>query len=220
MFFPERIKSIRKTDLVLEIGPGADPFKRSDILLEKKFVSEEEARSQRAGKNKLKSSRQIVFFDGARFPFKDNAFDYVICSHVLEHVDDVDNFVSEIARIGKRGYLEFPTVYYDYIYNFDVHKSFLLYYDGTLKWMPKSDTGLNDFLSVQRLFYKANLAGRKSIIKEMKEYFFQGFEWESNIKVDKVIRLKEVSFEVQNVRFRDGLLQFLKRIKYKVLDGF
>ena len=47
MFFPERIRSIRNTDRVLEIGPGGSPHPRSDILLEKKFENLKEAEAQR-----------------------------------------------------------------------------------------------------------------------------------------------------------------------------
>jgi len=217
MFYPKRIKNILPSDIVLEIGPGADPHKRSDILLEKKFGSEEEARSQRAGKNKMKSNRQIIYFDGSKFPFKDKSFDYIICSHVLEHVDDVEFFISEITRVGKKGYLEYPTIYYDYIYNFKVHKSFLLFRDGVLFWMPKSDSCLNVFLCVQKLFYTANTAGRKSIIKELKKYFFQGFEWEEGLSPKRVTELNEVAFSESEIEFKVSFMQMLKNIKTKIL---
>jgi len=32
MFFPEKIKNIKKNDYVLEIGPGGTPFNRSDVF--------------------------------------------------------------------------------------------------------------------------------------------------------------------------------------------
>ncbi|MBL0358841.1 MAG: methyltransferase domain-containing protein [Chitinophagaceae bacterium] len=66
----------------------------------------------------LKTDKPVVTYDSEVFPFADKEFDYVVCSHVLEHVDNVDQFLSEVQRVGKRGYLEFPTVYYDYLYNF------------------------------------------------------------------------------------------------------
>lgn len=40
MFYPERICSINPGDKVLEIGPGATPYPRSDVFLEKQFDSE------------------------------------------------------------------------------------------------------------------------------------------------------------------------------------
>ena len=44
-------------------------------------------------------------------PFKDKEFDFVIASHILEHVDDPFKFCNELTRIGKRGYIEVPTPY-------------------------------------------------------------------------------------------------------------
>lgn len=216
MFYPNRVKSIEKNDLVLEIGPGADPHRRSDILLEKKFPDEVEARSQRADKGKIKTNKQIVFFDGEKFPFKNKTVDYVICSHVLEHVNDVESFISEITRVGKKGYLEYPTIYYDYIYNFNVHRSFLFFHDGILFWMPKSESSLNDFLCVQKLFYMANTAGEKSIIKKLKKYFFQGFEWEKKVDTKKTTDLNEVAFTETEIKFRVSFLQLLKNLKAKI----
>jgi ubiquinone/menaquinone biosynthesis C-methylase UbiE len=42
-------------------------------------------------------------------PFKDNEFDYIIASHVVEHVEDISYFLNELSRVGKRGYIEVPT---------------------------------------------------------------------------------------------------------------
>ena len=43
MFFPDKIKRIRKTDRVLEIGPGGSPHPRADVLLELRFDDPREA---------------------------------------------------------------------------------------------------------------------------------------------------------------------------------
>ena len=42
-------------------------------------------------------------------PFKDKEFDFVIASHVIEHVENVENFIGEIERVSKQGYIELPT---------------------------------------------------------------------------------------------------------------
>ena len=42
-------------------------------------------------------------------PFKDNEFDYIIASHVVEHVEDISYFLNELYRVGRRGYIEIPT---------------------------------------------------------------------------------------------------------------
>ena len=44
-----------------------------------------------------------------KLPFKDKEFDFIIASHVIEHVDDISYFLNELTRIGKKGYIEVPT---------------------------------------------------------------------------------------------------------------
>ena len=36
-----------------------------------------------------------------KFPFKDNSIDFVYCSHVIEHIDDIFQFMFEIWRVCK-----------------------------------------------------------------------------------------------------------------------
>ena len=47
--------------------------------------------------------------DKEKLPFKDNEFDFVFASHVLEHIKNVKLFISELERVAKKGYLELPT---------------------------------------------------------------------------------------------------------------
>ncbi len=195
MFFPERIVSIKETDRVLEVGPGGSPYHRSDVLLEKIF-DEDEAHEQRGRVKPLETNKELVFYEGDKFPFKDNEFDYVICSHVLEHIpsDEVMNFLSEIQRVGRQGYLEFPTIYYDYIYNFPKHLTFLLYDNGVIKYLGKEKTQLSLFKPVHKFFVDSVRAGEVSMMKSLKEYYFQGFEWQNNIQTQEVFEISEVCY--------------------------
>ena len=54
-------------------------------------------------------NKQFVKITEKKLPFKDNEFDFVITSHVIEHVEDFQFFISEIERISKKGYIELPT---------------------------------------------------------------------------------------------------------------
>jgi len=185
MFFPERIRSIQKGWRVLEIGPGNSPHPRSNVLLERTF-DDDEARKQRGGTEKLMTSKSIVFYDGGRFPFEDNEFDYVICSHVIEHVVDVESFCSELFRVSSRGYLEYPTVNYEYLFDFEVHKQIINYSEGELRYLPKIATNLEQFEYVHNIFRTALEAGYFDLVAEMKEVMFQGFEWSSPFKIREV----------------------------------
>lgn len=127
MFFPTRIKSITKSDRVLEVGPGNNPFYRSDVLLEKRFEDEETALRQAGGVERRASRKETVYYDGGAFPFEDNAFDYVICSHVIEHVpvSELELFISELVRVAKKGYVEFPSYRFEMINDLDEHVSLI-----------------------------------------------------------------------------------------------
>lgn len=57
---------------------------------------------------------------GENLPFNDNTFDLVICHTVIEHVENVDNVIKEIARVLKIGgvcHLDAP----NYIFPYEPH---------------------------------------------------------------------------------------------------
>lgn len=203
MFFPEKIKNIKQTDHVLEIGPGGTPHPRSNVLLEKIFAELNEAKGQRGFAPPLKDKYKgkVVYYDGGRFPFQDKEFDYVICSHVLEHVEEVDLFISEIIRVSNKGYLEYPTIYYDYIYNFPEHKTLLFQRDNVLYWMPKKESGLYSFTPVHILFYESLKSGYVEFIEKLKPWMFQGFEWSDKITIKKATSIDYLTYKNIEIKF-------------------
>jgi ubiquinone/menaquinone biosynthesis C-methylase UbiE len=194
MFFPDRITSIKPEYRVLEIGPGAHPYHRSDVLLELEYASEEEKIAQFGHQEKLVSDKTIVYYNGTDFPFLDNEFDYVICSHVLEHVPDVRKFISEIYRVSKHGgYFEYPMIYYDYLYNIDVHVNFLKFDGKTLKYFKKEKTPLSYFQPVQNLFNYSLKNGYVSFVNEMLPYLIEGFEWTMQFDIEEAESINEIT---------------------------
>ena len=107
--------NIRADDFVLEIGSGHNPNVRSDVLCDK-FIDDDE---QRGGM--IVTDRPMVEADGQFLPFADGAFDYVICLHVLEHVEDADLLLSEMMRVASRGYIETPSEIGERIYGWHYH---------------------------------------------------------------------------------------------------
>lgn len=216
MFFPELIKSIKENDHVLEIGPGSLPHPRANVFLEKNF-NEENAHEQRGLAQKIKLEKPIIYYDGNEFPFSDKEFDYVICSHVIEHVEDVDAFIKEMSRVAKNGYIEYPTIYYEYPYNFKVHLNFIKKQGNKLYWMPKKDSPLSYFQNVQNFFYKKLLYNHETTIRNFKQINFEGFEWHDRLESQKTDSLNLLTFTEAELEYffkhkkRDGI------IKQKVL---
>ena len=98
--------SIKKNDYVLEVGGGHNPHPRSNVVVDK-FVDDN---THRAHDLKVLPKQKFVHADGENIPFKELEFNYVICCHVLEHVEDPRKFVSEQTRVASKGYIETPSL--------------------------------------------------------------------------------------------------------------
>jgi SAM-dependent methyltransferase len=104
---------------VLDVGSGDKPHWRADVLLDR-YIDAEHA-GQRSGRAAARVSRPLFDADAAAMPFADDAFDYVVCSHVLEHVEDPAAVVAELARVGRAGYIEVPEAASAKILDFPSH---------------------------------------------------------------------------------------------------
>ena len=70
-----------------------------------------------------------------KLPFKDNTFEEVYCSHVLEHLDSIDSPLEEIWRITKNGgrvIIKVPIFPSIYAVTDPTHKQFFAY--GTFEY--------------------------------------------------------------------------------------
>jgi len=53
--------------------------------------------------------RKFIKIKEKNLPFKDKEFDFVVASHVIEHVEDFEFFIRELERISSKGYIELPS---------------------------------------------------------------------------------------------------------------
>lgn len=198
MFFSEQITLIRPQDHVLEIGPGSTPHPRSNEFLELDFDTDQDRISQRGGgvEEPAFGNRPVHHYDGGKFPFKDNQFDYVICSHVVEHVADPASFLNEVFRVASgRGYLEYPLITYEYMYDFDVHLHFVKFdfEQKVLRYLPKRDTAFSQFTAVSSLFHKTLEYGWDDLCSANKKLFFEGIEFNQPFAVEKTTELEKLA---------------------------
>jgi len=107
---------VKKNDLVLEVGSGNSPYFRSNILCDAYIKTEERFYK------KLVIDRPMVISNVENLPFKDNSFDFVIASHVLEHSPYPEKFLSELQRVSKAGYIETPDAFMERLTNYTFHR--------------------------------------------------------------------------------------------------
>lgn len=119
---------------VLEIGSGHRPMYRSDVLIDK--YAEDD--SHRCGHIRIYPHQRFIHAKGEELPFADKEFDYVICNQVLEHAEDPARFISEITRVGRRGYIEVPSMPGELMFPKEAHKWVILLIDGKLVFFEKS----------------------------------------------------------------------------------
>ena len=86
---------------ILDIGCGYTAHKNATVICDVQDLSN------------FYKNKNFIKLDGKILPFKDDEFDFVIASHVLEHVEDVTTFIKELSRVSSKGYIELPTVLED-----------------------------------------------------------------------------------------------------------
>ena len=86
---------------ILDIGCGYTAHKNATVICDIQDLS------------KIYKEKNFVKLTNNILPFKDKEFDFVIASHVIEHVKDVDFFIKELQRVSSKGYIELPTILED-----------------------------------------------------------------------------------------------------------
>lgn len=107
--------SEKKEKKVLEIGCGLRPFFEKGCKI--------------IHSDKLKLPHVEIVHDLNKFPypFKNNEFDEIIASHVLEHLDDIPKVMEELYRILKpNGILKVRVPHFSFVgaFNDPMHKHF------------------------------------------------------------------------------------------------
>ena len=82
---------------VLDIGCGYTANKFATTICDTQDLSE------------FYKDKNFMKLSSKNLPFEDKEFDFVIASHVLEHVEDLKFFINELERVSNKGYIELPT---------------------------------------------------------------------------------------------------------------
>ena len=82
---------------ILDIGCGYRANKNATIIADIQDLSDHY------------KGKKFIKINEKNLPFRDKEFDFVISSHVIEHVEDFEFFVKELERISTKGYIELPS---------------------------------------------------------------------------------------------------------------
>jgi ubiquinone/menaquinone biosynthesis C-methylase UbiE len=203
--------------LVLDIGGWWQPFPRADYVLDAQpFHTRNQGKSPFTGPERFTPETWIVSDVNSMLPFKDKEFDFVICSHVLEDIRDPIHLLKEISRVGKAGYVECPSRFYESINGLEGrgyvglyhHRWFVELDEGGLvfRHKPHSIHGSKD-LSIPKKF-------RKRLTEENS---YISLFWNESIQGKELV---ELSMSIVNQELKEYASSFRSGFQNTILDYF
>ena len=175
---------------ILDLGCGYTANKNATVVADVQDLSN------------FYKDKKFIKIDEKKLPFKDKEFDFVITSHVIEHVDDLDFFISEIERISNQGYIELPSKLGDNLvfenltdhiwwFDYDDEKQILL--------VEKKKQFIEPFITVS-IAKKLEQLFRKDLILEL--------FWSNKIDI---VSTKDTSKNVEQIKFRTLIKKYLSK---------
>ena len=168
---------------VLDIGCGYTANKNAKIVADTQDLSN------------FYKDKKFIRITEKKLPFRDNEFDFVITSHVIEHVNDFQFFIKEIERISKQGYIELPTRLGDnlVIENLKDH-IWWFKYDDDLNFLiaSKKNQILEPFVSVSTAKKLENIF-RESLIMEIYWKDKINFKLDNNLEFASISKINFIS---------------------------
>jgi SAM-dependent methyltransferase len=209
--------------LVLDVGSGHRPHPRADVLCDKYLMDN----SERGGAAIV--DRPLVVGDVQSLPFRGGAFDYVITRHVLEHVENPAAFFREIMRVGAAGYIETPSLIWEYLHpSRRHHKWVLLKLNDTILMAPKPPELYDSVLGSVIEEMGMNSLEYGLLIKAYKDLFYVRHEWSGTVRckiyssIDQAPALFRSPWNGETARLwvaRQKSLQQAKNLLHNLIDS-
>ena len=160
----DKILENNKSWKILDIGCGYSAHKNASVVCDIQDLS-----NVYKEKNFVKLTSNIL-------PFRDKEFDFVIASHVIEHVKDVELFIKELQRVSSKGYIELPTILEDNLV-FENKKNHL--------WHMEFDDDKNQLIvskKIQFLEPILTVSSSKKFLKYFRQSLVLELFWENSIE--------------------------------------
>ena len=125
-----------ETPMILDIGPADKPLEKADLLVDLTFDND----YAREGRPLLTDGKPLIIADVQHLPFRDKAFSFTNCSHVLEHTDQPSLALSEVKRVSRSYYVECPNwIAENIIFGWPFHKWVVNKRNGELVFEAKRE---------------------------------------------------------------------------------
>jgi len=175
---------------VLDLGCGYTANKNATVVADVQDLSN------------FYKDKKFIKINEKKLPFKDKEFDFVITSHVIEHVDDLDFFIKEIERISNQGYIELPSKLGDNLVfeNLTDHIWWFDYDDEKqILFAEKKKQFIEPFITVS-IAKKLEQLFRKDLILEL--------FWSNKIDI---VSSKDSSKNVEQIKFKTLIKKYFSK---------
>ena len=181
---------------VLDIGCGYTAHNKATVICDIKDLSN------------FYKSQKFVKLENKTLPFKDKEFDFVIASHVIEHVEDVEYFISELQRISNKGYIELPSILED---------NLVFENKNDHRWHTEFDDVNNHLIISKRVQYLEPVL-TVSVAKKLSKYFRQSLIlellWENSIEFQFK---KEINTNFEKISRLTLLRKFISKLLRNII---
>lgn len=168
---------VPKSALVLEVGSGGSPYLRANVLIDAYADTRERHWAP------FITDRPSALGMGEALPFKDKVFDFVIASHVLEHSSDPKQFLLELQRVARAGYIETPDALMERINPYWDHRSEVTIRNGCLRIKKKAGWMADpEVVELYEARAKPYIAGK--VIPSNPFLFHTRFYWKDSISFE------------------------------------
>jgi hypothetical protein len=113
---------IRPTWKVLQVGGSEEPFRRANYVIDSKSYFERKKENSWVQTIPEFFSKETWIqqdLESGFWPFEDEEFDFVIVDQQITKFRDPIAICKEIERVGKRGYIEVPTITTEHIFGLE-----------------------------------------------------------------------------------------------------
>jgi uncharacterized protein YbaR (Trm112 family)/SAM-dependent methyltransferase len=167
-----------REDLVLDVGSGHRPHPRSDVLCDRHL------RDDRERLGPLVMDRPLVVGDLTALPFRDRCVDFLICQHVLEHVDDPAKALDEMMRVARAGYIETPAPLWERLVGRPYHHWLVSKQGSRIICSAKPDGVPDpDLLAAFERFARSGSAWAELTLEQF-DHFYTAYLWRDRIEYE------------------------------------
>ena len=193
--FIDKLLDINPNWNVLDIGCGYSAHKNAKVVCDIQDLSD------------FYKDRSFIKLSEGILPFKDKEFDFVISSHVIEHVQDVTLFIKELERVSSKGYIELPTILEDNLV-FENKKDHL--------WQMWFDDDISKLIISKRVQFIEpilTVSSAKKFLKYFRQSMIIELFWENSIEFN-IQQIREEKYEklLRSTLFRKFFSKLLRNL--------